>query len=197
MFKCRYILAITVLLVSFNWVYGQHSRKQTLDTPSPGSYTLDQSYSEIKAKAKVTADALVRGDFNTVAVNTYPKVVRFLGGHKNVISAAAQQMRDLESKGFTVKSVRVGEPNKVEIIGKQIFSIVPMTLSMTVPGGTMLVESFLIAISEDGSKTWSFVDGTIADDKRMLRQIFPLAAGKLRLPPKKQPVIYPNDRSRG
>lgn len=120
-----------------------------------------------------------------------------MGGRGNMISATAQEMRTLERKGFTVKSVSVLEPNKVEIIGKQIFSIVPMTMIMTVPSGTMLLESFLIAVSEDGGKTWTFVDGTAAGDKRMLRQIFPLAADKLHLPPRKQPVIYPNDRSPG
>lgn len=189
-----YIFAITLLLCSAV-ISGQQEKHP--QSPAPNSSTLHESYPTIKTNAKATADALMRRDFKTVADHTYPKVIKLMGGRENMISATAQEMRKLERKGFTVKSVRVGEPNKVETIGKQIFSIVPMTMTMTVPGGTMLVESFLIAISEDGSKTWTFVDGTIAVDRRMLRQIFPLSADKLRLPPKKQPVIYSNDRSRG
>jgi hypothetical protein len=194
MFKNRYILVITILLVLCNGINGQSAKRQVPDTTSPGSSVFDASYPEIKAKAKATADALVRADFNTVADHTYPKVIRLMGGRANMISTTAQEMRKMESSGFTIKSVSVVEPNKVQIIGTQIFSIVPMAMTMRVPGGTMLVESFLIAISEDGSKTWKFVDGTIAGNRPMLRRIFPVAADKLRLPPKKQPVVYRNER---
>jgi hypothetical protein len=194
MSKNPYILAITILLLSSGVICGQYTKRQAPDTPSLSSTTFDPSYAEIKAKAKATSDALVRRDYNTVADYTYPKVIRLMGGRANMITITAQEMGKMQSNGFTIKSVSVVEPNKVQIIGNQIFSIVPMTMTMKVPDGTMVVESFLIAISEDGSRTWTFVDGTIAGNRSLLLRIFPIAADKLRLPPKKQPVVYPNER---
>jgi hypothetical protein len=197
MSKNLYILATTILLMSSTEICGQHTKRQTSATASlsaPRSSTLDQSYQEIKARAKVTADAFMRRDFNTVADYTYHRVVKLMGGRANTVFEVEQEMKKIERKGYALISLSHGEPHKVQIIGKQVFSILPTTLRMKTPIGTLVYESFMIAISEDGSKTWTFVDGALAGDRQMLRQIFPFAASKLLLPPKKQPVIHPSQR---
>ena len=161
------------------------------NSPAPVPSTLLKT--DLKALAEATAEALLRKDFNTVADFTYHKVVKLMGGRDETVSAIGQEMTKAERKGITLVSVTVGEPKEVKKFGKQLFSIVPTTLNMKVRDGTMVAQSFMIAVSEDGGKNWTFVDGAIAVDKTTLRELFPYAANKLQLPPKKQPVIYPND----
>jgi hypothetical protein len=193
MTKSTYIVVITVLLFSSACHHGQRAKQQAPDKATPSSAALDPSYSAIKAKAEATVDALTRKDYDLVTDYTYPGVIELMGGREETISVFEDELGKIERKGYTIASVQVGEPTKIEIIGKQSFSIVPTTLTLRFPRGTATGESFLIAVSEDGSKTWTFVDGSIAADKETLRQIFPLAASKLRLPPQKRPVVHLNE----
>ena len=61
---------------------------------------------------------------------------------------------------------------------------------MTAPGGELHLEGYLLGVSGDGGKTWTFLDAeklTAAN----VRQVLPSYDPRLKLPEKKQPKFVP------
>jgi hypothetical protein len=188
-----FLAALAILLLS------QATRAQSRTTrrasgapsaPASNSTTPGTNYPNLKAQAEETANAFARKDFNTIVDTTYPKVVEFMGGREKMIPVIEQGVKQAEREGITFVSITVDEPKGIVNVGKRLFGIVPTRLRMRVPEGTLVGESFMIGVSEDGGKKWTFIDGAGAD-KHRLRALFPSAADKLQLPEKKQPVMYP------
>jgi hypothetical protein len=159
--------------------------KASSPTPSPAKHA-----TTIKAVAEASAKALAEKDFLTVADFTYGRLVTLVGGRDETVAMIEKEMKQLEKAGMTVLSVTVGEPQEVKKISNELFSIVPTKIKMRYQTTMLEAESFLIAVSEDNGKTWKLVDGAIAQDKPLLRELFPDATDELQLPPKKDPVFY-------
>jgi hypothetical protein len=57
--------------------------------------------------------------------------------------------------------------------------------------GMLVGESFMIGISADGGKNWTFIDsGGRSMNKDQLRTLVGPAADKLQIPKAKRPVLY-------
>jgi hypothetical protein len=195
MAKSVCLVALSIFLFSLV-ACGRPVKDQASGVPgssSPEPPSPQKNFPGLKTAAESSANAMVLKDYNTVADFTYSKLVKLMGGREETVSTFEQEMKQLESEGMTLVSISVGEPEEVKSVGNQLLSIVPTTLKMRFRDSTIVGQSFLIAVSEDGGNKWTFVDGSIAEDKRTLRKLFPYAANKLQLPPKKQPVIHPNE----
>ena len=160
---------------------------------SEGSVELEQiKKNRLKDQAQQLCDAVLAADYNTVANLTYPKLIEVMGGRETYMSAIAQAMKETQSNVFRVVAVEVGEPRDAVEVGGESYAIVPTTMKMKVPEGTLVGEAFMIAVSRDGGQNWTFVDsGGRNLDQRMLKTLFPLAAEKLRIPETKRPVLHP------
>ena len=136
-------------------------------------------YPSLKARAEQWAEAYVREDYEKVASLTYPKQVELMGGPEGM---AGIMTRSLKGGGVKMLSIRVGEPEDVTSIGRQLFAIVPTVLKMKEPRGVLVGDGFLIGVSDDGGKTWAFVDGSGGRNEEKVKTLLPAAAGKLKLP---------------
>jgi hypothetical protein len=96
-------------------------------------------------------------------------------------------MKQLKEKGFSFRSVEVSEPAEFVEEGKDTFVVVPTTTEMTAPGGKIVVKSYLLAISPDGGKAWTFVDGNGIDTAEKREKILPKLPEKLKLPEAQEP----------
>jgi hypothetical protein len=66
--------------------------------------------------------------------------------------------------------------------------VVPFVLEMTASGGKIHQKSFVIGVSGDKGKTWTFVDAG-DKDRKALKQILTDLPEKHKLPEKEKPVI--------
>ena len=82
----------------------------------------------------------------------------------------------------------VEAPVEVLTGGPHLFAVVPDTLKFTIPGGTLTQKSFLLAVSEDQGKTWTFIDGA-GLVKIKVRDMLPNFPKDAKLPEKQPPVI--------
>ena len=114
----------------------------------------------VKKKAGEIIAAIKKEEYAKVVDLTYPKVVELMGGREKMLAQLEAGMKQLKEKGFSFKSVEVGEPGDLLIEGKNTFAIVPTTTEMAAPGGKIVLESYLLGISADGGKAWTFVDGS-------------------------------------
>ncbi|HEV2915297.1 MAG TPA: hypothetical protein VGX92_18605 [Pyrinomonadaceae bacterium] len=156
-------------------------------TSTPAAQSKD--YPNLKAQAEELAEAFLRRDFYKVASLTYPKAVRLMGGRARMVAFLNRSMKQAEAENVRILSNTVGEPKEIIRVGRQLFAIIPATLKMKVPGGTLTGQSFLIGISNDDGENWTFVDSAGVTDRARLKTLFPAAADKLKIPEVKPPIL--------
>jgi hypothetical protein len=67
---------------------------------------------------------------------------------------------------------------------------------MKVPGGTQVTETFVLAISGDMGKTWTFFDVTMADKNR-IKMLLPDFNENLKIPERKESQFIPDKPAAG
>lgn len=152
-----------------------------------------QDFSEnIRTSALACVQATVEGDYKTLERYTHPAVMEMLdniaGGEGKGIEFIEQQMKSLEEEGAHIDSMIVGDPTPHVVAGKELMAVVPTVLYMSVQDMRVRQESYLIAISGDAGKTWTFVNGSDNVDM-MIEMLFPNWNDELQLPVKKGPEI--------
>jgi hypothetical protein len=150
----------------------------------------------VKKKAQELGQSLLKGDYAKVVDLTYPKVVELGGGRDKTIDAIRASIKQWNEEGLTIKSVVVDEPSDYVAEGKNTFVILPTTTEIAVeskstgvgiPAGKIVAKSYLLGISPDGAKTWTFIDGSgMADEKKRDMLLLKLPA-KLKLPEQQKP----------
>lgn len=145
----------------------------------------------VKAKANEVVQATLKGDWNKVLDLTYPEVIRQGGGREKMLDTVKQATEQMTKKGFAFRSAKVSDPEQIVEGGDKRFAVVPMALEMKAPGGTLSIKSFLLGISSDKGKTWTFIDGAKANNLALKTIVADLPAS-LKLPEKEKPVFKPD-----
>jgi hypothetical protein len=136
----------------------------------------------VKRHAQEVGESLKKKDYAKVIDLTYPKAIELMGGREKAIRAVESEMKKAEDIGVSVASVTIGEPGEFLAEGKNTFVIVPSTTEMTAPGGKIVARSYLLGVSPDGGKTWTFIDGSGLRTPERRKLILPKLPGKLKLP---------------
>lgn len=156
----------------------------------------DPQTERIRKLAVENSAALTSGNYARLVELTYPKVVEMIGGRDKMIETLRNGTEDMKARGNAILGAEVSEPKEVVPRGDKQFAIVPTTTRMRVPEGTLRFKGFLIAISEDRGKTWTFIDGAglvrePGKEKEKLAQVLPDFPPQLSLPAPEQPVLEP------
>ncbi|QJE97272.1 hypothetical protein [Luteolibacter luteus] len=154
----------------------------------------DEASATMKQEAEKCAKALLVPDYDAFIVFSHKRIVDGMGGKEKMTATLKQGMEQMKAQGVAIEKVTVGEPGKVEKIDGWMVGLIPQTLLMKVPGGTLEQESHLLGISEDEGKKWVFVDAA-GIPKAQLEQIFPEIAGKIEVPARKKPVMKKDEGS--
>ncbi len=145
----------------------------------------------IKSRAEELSRAFIAGEFLKVAELTYPDVVEMGGGREKMAAYLAKEMGDAKTMGYEILSYALGEVGQVVGVKEYLFAAVPTTMRMKTPQGVWSRKSFLLAVSRDGAKTWTFVDGE-GTSKERFQVLCPSAASaadKLELPTPGAPTM--------
>jgi hypothetical protein len=146
---------------------------------------------KIKAQAEEAAQALLKADYEVLKKYTYPKVAEEYGDVDTMMKTAKSGREDLEAMGIILESVVVGEPSEVVKAGSQLHCLIPQTLVIKKPDGTITSESHLLGVSTDQGEHWYFVsisDMTLDSIKELLPDYNP----ELVIPDRKPVVFKPN-----
>lgn len=147
----------------------------------------DAAATNLKAQAQECLDALLAKDYAKVVDRTYPKVVEFIGGREAMISLLETQMPALEAEGITFKQATLGEPEAPVVAGDTQYVVVPQTVILNIKGDEWEQRSYLLGISKDNGKNWTFVDGA-GINQAMRTAILPDLPVAMQLPFRAPPV---------
>lgn len=142
-----------------------------------------------KRLATEASQAVVKGNFRRLAELTYPAVLKEAGGSDQMIAVVEKAMQQLKAQGFTFESTTVGEPGPILTEGLHSFIVVPTTNIMRTPNGKLQSKSYLLGISTDNGKSWTFVDGTGIANQKQREKMLPKLPAKLVLPERQQPTL--------
>lgn len=148
----------------------------------PATHAEEPDKAEVKRLAEKIAKATRENDAETIVDYTYPGLVEFAGGRKAMIEITRQSLKLVKDDGAAIEKFEVEEPDEFYVEGKNTFAIARTELAMTVQGKTIGGKSFLLAISPDAGKTWTFLDGNGFQDKKLMNKILPKLPEKLVLP---------------
>lgn len=140
-------------------------------------------------QAKAWTASIHKDDYDTFVGSTHPKLVELMGGKEKMIAATKQAKKILKDQGTTIKSHTIGKPQEPVVEGKASFLVLPTTMVLTAEGMKVVVESYLLASSNDSGKSWVFVDGGSLEDDDLKQKLFPKLPGGLKLPEPKEPTV--------
>lgn len=188
--KTVLIVVICVVSMGCRGSSSQNSNQQTRAQVSAAAQS-----QRVKAQAQELADAMLRDDFERTVDLTYPRLIGLLGGREAAIASMKQESSEMLSDNMQLVSNTVGEPRDFVQVESESYAIVPSTIRIRVPEGMLVGEAFMIGISTDGGQNWTFVDsGGGNTDMKLLKNLFPTAAEKLRIPETKPPVLHPEPK---
>jgi hypothetical protein len=139
-------------------------------------------------QARAACDALVHGDLEKFVGWTHPKLVHAMGGRERLIETLKTGQRDMARQGIQLLSASIRARVELARGGDDWFAVLPYDLEMTVPEGRALVRTWLLGISPDQGKTWTFVDGgSLTADS--VKRLFPNFPATLTFPAKQPPQL--------
>jgi hypothetical protein len=157
-------------------------------TPQPQGQasTRSENYPSLTARTKELEEAISRKDYTKMVDLTYPKLVDLLGGREKMLAEMSNQMKSMEAEGVELLSTVPSPPTQFVHESNGIYAVVPVTTKIKAKDGMFQTEGSLIAISNDGGTSWTFIDAT-GKDQTELKKLLP-HLDKLNLPAEKPPV---------
>jgi len=149
---------------------------------------LAQDTTVVKQQAEMLEQAVINGNYQLVVDHTYPGVIDMMGGKDKMLNATTDAMNGLKTQGISIEKATIGSPGKFYTAGTEIHCLVPETVRLKLASGHATVQSYILAISADGGKTWSFLDIN-ANSKALIPKLFPNFNPDLKIPDSAPPVM--------
>jgi len=171
-------LLITALLFSTGFAYSQTN---TIDTVVADA--------NLKKSADNMAKLFIEKDYTHYVKYINPKIVANTGGNDKMIVLVKQSVDEMKSKGITFKDLSIGNISPVVITKAGLQSVVQELLTLKMNEGRVEATSYLIALSADKGKTWTFID-TSGKPLAEMQKMFPSLSNELVIPEKQQPQFF-------
>ena len=156
----------------------------------------ESSRAALKRQAEAMRDATARRDSVEIIDRTHPSVVAAYGGRDQAIqkiSLAMEQMNaQLKANGMSEAVLEIGESGDFYTEGANTFAVVPTSLEIRFKGGVARNKAYLLAVSSDGGKVWTFIDSGGIQDPKFREQVLPKFPPGMTLPELKKSEITPD-----
>jgi hypothetical protein len=174
-----------ILMTLLVWPANLTAGPTTAPTTSPA---IDDAVKASLAKyGKQMEDAATSYNNAKLVDLMYPKIVEQAGGRDKLLELMTTGQKEMGEQGVRVKSTTLGDPIQVMTEGSKMYAVLPETIVLNAPGGTLTNRGCLIGISDDAGKTWSFVDG--AAGEKTIRGFVPELPKDLKIPDREKPVF--------
>ena len=145
----------------------------------------------IKQQAEKCAHAILAKDFGTVVDLTQKRMVDLMRGKDAIVATMTHELTQMHDEGVGFDTITIGDPQAPLKSGAWSLSLVPEQIVLKAPGGRLKDDSYLLALSDDNGKNWSFVSLTMTAPQFF--QVYPELNGAFAFPEHQQPV-YEKDK---
>ena len=153
----------------------------------------EASLSEIiKLRADEFIEAFLQEDFAKWVDLIYPKIVEEAGGRQKMIEILRQRAEGAKERGTRKLFVNIGMPKIVASEGEKIYSLSSCAVSFEIKGKKAIRNGYILAISDDRGKTWTFFE---YDKPKSVRALIPDFPKSITLPEVEPPKYLEDQRS--
>ena len=145
----------------------------------------------IKRDGNDMIHSLLAKDYDKLSEYTYPVIVEWMGGKKEMIKQITSEMDRIEKQGIVFLELSIGEPKDLYTAGNEIHCLVPQKVVLESKDGKIINSSHLLAVSDDSGEHWYFVD-TSQITSENVRHLFPKFNPELKIPVKIEPEFVVN-----
>ncbi|RFZ90595.1 hypothetical protein D0C36_16635 [Mucilaginibacter conchicola] len=150
-----------------------------------------QDTAVVKRLANRFAKATFNGDAKTVLDFSYPALIKLSGGREAMEKMITERIAELKGRGVMKFDGWVNSPGPFYTAGNQIHVLFPETVVMRMINGRYISHSYLLGISEDNGKSWTFMDvGNMPAN--VLQRLLPQTDPAMKIPPPTQPSFFPD-----
>jgi len=164
----KHILVCSLLIICIS-VNGQHA-------------------SSIKTAAMEMGNALAQKNSQKFIGYMHPVMIELAGGEEQLRMISDSALNVFEQLGGRVSKISYGNPGEVVNHKKILQSVVPQTMTLTSFIADIELSTSLIAISEDGGKSWRFIDTNLFNIKQ-IKSTMPEISPSLVVPKSTPPKI--------
>ncbi|MEE9349719.1 MAG: hypothetical protein V3U80_06700 [Flavobacteriaceae bacterium] len=158
-----------------------------LNVVSQNDYT-----SAINRDSDALAKAFLKNDFKTIANFTHKSILNLIGGKENMASVLTQEMEKMIADGYGFKDVKIGPPRQIYTAGDELHCLVSQKIVLSLKDEIITANSYLLAISSDKGKTWTFIDTAKINNENIL-ELLPHFNTNLKFPKKAALIITKNE----
>ncbi|MCA8989008.1 MAG: hypothetical protein KDA78_15290, partial [Planctomycetaceae bacterium] len=180
-----------VLFMLFILVGCQEQSAPTASSPATAESATPLSISDqVKADTETLNRALIEGDYDSFLKLTHEKLIEAAGGKEQLIKGMEQGQKQMAAQGFQLDKISVLEPGQPMKGNSELYIVSPFTLTMKAPGGTLTKEGYLVGVSADEGKTWTYLNGL--PEKESMKRMLPDLPDALSLPAPSEAVFTPS-----
>ena len=140
--------------------------------------------------ANAMYEAFRAGQLDRFVSYTYPGLVTKLGGTEHMIDLLEKGRADMAAQGVRFEFGVAGQPRQIVRAGTELHALVPLRQVMAAPGGELHINGYLLGISGDAGRTWTFID-TERLTPENVREVVPNFNPQLSLPRRSAPLFVP------
>ncbi len=142
-----------------------------------------------KKQAVIMTQAITSNNYETTLKYTHPNVVKMVGGKKEFLDVLKTGTNEMKLMGNKYESIEIGKPSKTVKAANEIHCLIPETISMQLKDGKMKHKSYLLAVSNDKGKSWTFIETALITEESIY-QILPNYNKALVIPEKGVPQYF-------
>lgn len=146
------------------------------------SISFSQSKESALRDAKITSEATLKMDFETVLKYTHPEVVKIMGGKIKAVDFLKSTFSNMETQGFTFEKADVINVSDIIYEQNQHRCYIEGFNQMTMSGMRIKSKSFLLGIYNDSDKIWQFVEAKQLKNQQMVDMVLPNFETSLKIP---------------
>lgn len=146
----------------------------------------------IKTQALEMARAISKKDAAAVQKFIYPALLASAKEQVNMTAMMDTISKKMEQFKPEIKRITVGNPGKIVTHKKVLQALVPQEMEIQTTLFTVVLNTTLVALSDDKGKHWYFADGLFyqSKDTKIIKALPPLSP-ELVLPAQQQPKLTP------
>ncbi len=136
-----------------------------------------QSTEELKASAlrdaKITSEATLKMDFETVFKHTYPSIIELMGGKEKGIELLKTTFATMETQGFVFEKADILGVSDIVFEQEKHRCYIEGFNQMKINGMRIKSKSYLLGIYNSEDKIWYFIEAKQLKNQAMLDMVLP------------------------
>ncbi len=141
-----------------------------------------QNFEAIQNDIAMIMEATKQENYDVVLDKTYPSLIKIAGGEEAYQQLVAKNNLTFKQQGFVLGKIKNDLPVDNFVIGDEEICLIPTRLSLKSSTKQAVVKSYMIAIRQESSQEWKYLNGVNMKQKFALLTLLPNWPDEIELP---------------